>query len=61
MRTLQAGLGGIMIWEVGQDCRVHPVTHGQDTHVSTCPKGNAAVASLAPAFHVGVTDNDSVP
>lgn len=33
------GLGGVMIWEVGQDCRVAPVTHGQKTHVMTCPNG----------------------
>ena len=28
-----------MIWEVGQDCRLAPVTHGKDTHVKTCPNG----------------------
>lgn len=32
-------LGGIMIWEVGQDCRVNPVHRGEVTHVSTCPHG----------------------
>lgn len=33
----ELGLGGVMIWEVGQDCRQNPVTHGKDTHVVTCP------------------------
>ena len=31
-------IGGVMIWEVGQDCRVHPVTRGDTVHVSTCPR-----------------------
>ena len=28
---------GIMIWEVGQDCRLEPVTRRGTTHVRTCP------------------------
>jgi len=32
-------IGGVMIWEVGQDCRVSPVTRGDTVHVRTCPKG----------------------
>ena len=28
-----------MIWECGQDCRVHAVTHGDTTHAVTCPHG----------------------
>ena len=35
----KAGVGGVMIWEVGQDCRIHPVTTGGTTHVTTCPDG----------------------
>merc|ERR1712216_470934 len=35
--ALEAGIAGVMIWEVGQDCRLVPVTHGQKTHVRTCP------------------------
>jgi chitinase len=35
----QLGLGGVMIWEVGQDCRMHEVTHGETTHAVTCPDG----------------------
>ena len=37
--ALEAGLGGVMIWECGQDCRVHAVTHGDTTHAVTCPHG----------------------
>ena len=33
------GVGGVMIWEVGQDCRVLPVTRGDTVHVKTCPQG----------------------
>jgi len=31
------GLAGIMVWEVGQDCRVNPVVRGETVHVRTCP------------------------
>jgi len=31
-------LGGVMIWEVGQDCRVNPVQRGEVVHVKTCPE-----------------------
>ena len=32
-------IGGVMIWEVGQDCRVEPVRRGDTVHVRTCPQG----------------------
>ncbi len=32
----ELGLGGVMIWEVGQDCRIAPVTRGGATHARTC-------------------------
>lgn len=36
----QIGLGGVMIWEVGQDCRISPVVNpGHNPHVKTCPDG----------------------
>ncbi|KAJ8605620.1 hypothetical protein CTAYLR_000089 [Chrysophaeum taylorii] len=35
--AIDSGLKGLMIWEVGQDCRVAPVTHGPVTHLQTCP------------------------
>lgn len=37
--AFEQNLGGVMIWEVGQDCRVNPVTRSGTTHVSTCPNG----------------------
>ena len=29
--AIELNLGGVMIWEVGQDCRLEPVTHGELT------------------------------
>lgn len=43
----QQSLGGVMIWEVGQDCRIHPVTHGATTHVTTCPEGEKSSLLVA--------------
>ena len=37
--AIKEKVGGVMIWEVGQDCRVHPVTRGDTVHVKTCPQG----------------------
>ena len=37
--AIDEGIGGVMIWEVGQDCRLAPVTRGGQTHVQTCPAG----------------------
>lgn len=37
--AVTSGIGGVMIWEVGQDCRVQAVTHGETIHVKTCPRG----------------------
>ena len=42
-RAARAKLGGVMIWEVGQDCRLAPVTHGDTTHVQTCPDRDASL------------------
>ena len=41
------GLGGVMIWEVGQDCRLVAVTHGQTTHGVTCPRGDESSLLMA--------------
>jgi len=41
--ALEQGTGGVMIWEVGQDCRLVPVTHGKKTHVRTCPKDESSL------------------
>jgi hypothetical protein len=34
-----------MIWEVGQDCRLVPVSHASSstTHVRTCPEDNSSL------------------
>ena len=37
--ALKENLGGVMIWEAGQDCRRVAVTHGGKTHEVTCPDG----------------------
>eukprot|EP00434_Breviolum_minutum_P027461 symbB.v1.2.024278.t2/scaffold2286.1/size83374/3 len=41
--SLEQGLAGVMIWEVGQDCRLKPVVHGPTTHVRTCPQDDASL------------------
>ena len=43
----ELGLGGVMIWEVGQDCRVKQVTHGETTHGVTCPDGESSALLTA--------------
>ena len=41
--------------QVGQDCRLSPVTHGDKTHVRTCP-GEGDGSSLLVAVHRAVAD-----
>jgi len=42
------GLQGIMIWEVGQDCREAPVVRrGKVLHVQTCPSEGPAASLLS--------------
>merc|ERR1712107_688261 len=41
--AISRGLGGVMIWEVGQDCRLVPVAHSDQTHVRTCPEDNSSL------------------
>ena len=48
------GLAGVMIWEVGQDCRLVPVTRGDKVHVRTCP-GEGDAYSLLAAVRRAVT------
>ena len=43
------GLGGVMIWEVGQDCRRRAKVTGDTTHVVTCPRGDDDSLLLAVA------------
>jgi GH18 family chitinase len=35
--SVAAGLGGVMVWEVGQDCRIEQVVRGDKIHHVTCP------------------------
>lgn len=51
--AIDSGLGGVMIWEVGQDCRRNPVVRkGKVEHVATCPKGDdsSLLVALAEAI-----------
>lgn len=41
--AIEQGTGGVMIWEAGQDCRLVPVTHGDKTHVRTCPSDDSSL------------------
>ena len=45
--ALEEGLGGIMIWEVGQDCRLAEtsgkLTHGATVHPRTCRSDDASL------------------
>ena len=36
--ALEKGIGGLMIWEIGQDCRLKPVPREDTTHQRTCQK-----------------------
>lgn len=49
--AISEGLGGVMVWESGQDCRPSPVHRGGVTHVRTCPdKADGEDASLHAAI-----------
>lgn len=55
--AIRAEMGGVMIWEVGQDCRVVPVVHGDTVHVKTCPRGeeSSLLAAITETMeHFGV-------
>ena len=41
-----------MIWEVGQDCRLEPVTRRGTTHVRTCP---GAAGDRSPSLLAAIT------
>jgi len=45
--AIESGIGGVMIWEVGQDCRIEEITHGSTTHVVTCPDGERSSLLVA--------------
>ena len=52
----ELGMGGVMIWEVGQDCRTEAVSRLGKTHVVTCPRANS---SLLAAVRRGLSLPDS--
>jgi GH18 family chitinase len=54
MYAKKMGLGGVMIWEAGQDCRVEAVTRHGKTHMVTCPVGPAS--SLLVSITVAVQE-----
>jgi len=41
--ALDNAIAGVMIWEVGQDCRLVPVKHGETVHVRTCPRDESSL------------------
>ena len=43
----ELGMGGVMIWEVGQDCRLSAVTRSGTTHGVTCPGGEESALLTA--------------
>eukprot|EP00300_Choanocystis_sp_HF-7_P036998 c52977_g1_i1.p1 GENE.c52977_g1_i1~~c52977_g1_i1.p1 ORF type:complete len:365 (-),score=51.93 c52977_g1_i1:185-1279(-) len=61
--AIENDLGGVMIWEVGQDCRLAPVSHGGTTHVMTChhPEQSLLVAIESEIAHQGARINHLNP
>jgi len=57
--AIDEGIGGLMIWEVGQDCRLAPVTRGGQTHVQTCPAGDDSSLLVAMARELKRYDQES--
>jgi GH18 family chitinase len=53
-RAAAAGVGGVMIWEAGQDCRQEAVTRGGQTHKVTCTAG--ADSSLLVAMTAAIKE-----
>ena len=59
-RVMESGLGGVMIWEVGQDCRLEAVSHLDGSHhVVTCPAG--ANSSLLYAIASEIEEGTNSP
>ena len=45
--AVRSGIGGVMVWEIGQDCRVEAVSHGETVHAKTCPRGEESSLLVA--------------
>ncbi len=57
--TLQLSLGGIMIWEVGQDCRLAEVSRGGQKHKKTCPRdSDSLLVSIATTIRNHVVESE---
>ena len=41
--AIERGMGGVMIWEVGQDCRVQEKKTGDVIHVQTCTSKDSSL------------------
>ena len=39
--SIQKQIGGVMIWEIGQDCRLIPTYRGDSVHAATCTNGTS--------------------
>ena len=48
--AVDEGMGGVMVWESGQDCRQRAVHRDGVTHVRTCPDREGEEASLHAAI-----------
>lgn len=57
--ALKSGLAGLMIWEIGQDCRQQPVMRDGRTHGVTCPEGRQS--SLLAALTDAVVTQTELP
>jgi chitinase len=57
--ALEFGLAGLMIWEIGQDCRQQPVVRDGRTHGVTCPEGRQS--SLLAALTDAVAQTEPTP
>lgn len=59
--ALARGLGGVMVWEAGQDCRLVAVRRGDTTHAVTCPEGerSSLLVAVREAARGGAKGGDS--
>lgn len=56
--AIEQGIGGVMIWEVGQDCRLQAVERSGRSHQVTCPNGSGS--SLLVALKEAIGNNYSI-
>ena len=57
--AMNHNVGGVMIWEVGQDCRVLAKKTGSDIHVVTCPESKSSLLlAITDELTVGAVQNE---